>query len=186
MRNLIDKFSIPIALLVGITVAFLTYDLFSSPSSTRMPVIFIGIIKLIGFQAFNILFSLLLGAMIGGGVWAYCEKDVENLNGQEVSDNDDVKTHKTFEYIDLIKIYGAWTSLIFTAGFGVLIFLGLTEKEKIFFVFGILSLIFAGNIKGLHVILNSAGLKRNFFIFGLIWFNLLCIYWTYQFYLISN
>ena len=114
MRDLFHKFSIPIAIVSSLTIAMLIYNFYPSETvGVRIPIIFKGIINLIGFQAFKIVFILLISLLFGGVVWAFCEKDIESLVENKKTDYNEEKILYKFKYIDLIKIYGDWTSLVF-------------------------------------------------------------------------
>ena len=114
MRDLFHKFSIPIAIVSSLTIAMLIYNFYPSATvGVRIPIIFIGIINLIGFQAFKIVFILLISLLFGGVVWAFCEKDIESLVENKKTDYNEEKILHKFKYIDFIKIYGDWTSLVF-------------------------------------------------------------------------
>ena len=67
--------------------------------------------------------------------------------------------------------------LFFFIGFFVLLLKWLEGNGSFLLLLSILPLTIAGNIKDLYVILNSELLKKKIYIFGLAWFNILCLYW---------
>ena len=174
LNHLIEKYSTHISIVIASIVGISTYMIIepSFRDGTSMSGMLGEIEDFLGPTNFSIFVSFLFSWFAGVILNSLCSK----------KEHQEIAYNEPKNFINYIKIYGLNIYLVFFILLISLITFGIFLKMTVFFILAGIMFIVIGNVKFLYVILNlEKQTLKIIFIIGLIWFDILCIFWGYKF-----